>query len=280
MLVDCAEGSQALLRKMRLPLNSLTHIFLSHMHGDHCLGVPGLLGTLSLLGKTGRVTLVMPSGGVDIMRRMTEYFCRESTFEIELAGVDGDGGIVADFPGLTVEAIRLSHRIPTYGYVFREKPKPRHMRGDMKTFYNIPNYACASIKAGADWVSPDGTVIPNSRLTTDPTPSVSYAYCSDTMYFPELARAVNGVDVIYHDSTYDATMASQALRRGHSTAAQAALTARDAGARLLILGHFSQRYSTTELLLEQAREIFPDTIAAYDGMKLDLLSAVSKTCHK
>lgn len=135
----------------------------------------------------------------------------------------------------------------------------------------IPIAALKDIRNGNDYVNADGVRIPNERLTTPADPSVSYAYCSDTMMNKKVAAAVAGVDTIYHEATYDDSMAEKARQRGHSTASQAARIARLAGAKQLIIGHFSKRYKSEDLLLEQARQVFPNTIAANEGLKIDLL---------
>lgn len=271
MMVDCGEGSQLAMRRMGIGFNRLEHIFISHLHGDHCLGLPGLLSTMALHDKGGRIRLTLPQDGLDRMRDIISLFCPDSPFEIEYQGVGNEPCTVADDHAMTVEAFQLKHRVPCLGYIFREKPKPRHLRGDMIRFFGIPIADLHAIKQGADWTAPDGRVIANERLTTAPDPSVSYAYCSDTMFSPAVAEAVKGVDVIYHEATYDDSLAEQARRRGHSTAREAGKIARMAGAKRLIIGHYSNRYTSTELLLRQAREEFENVTAADEGMKIDLL---------
>lgn len=270
MMIDCGEGTQAMMRRMKLHFSRLTHIFISHMHGDHCLGLPGLLSTLALNGKTGTVTVVLPKDGVEIMRSILNYFCREAPFEIVFQPIEGDGGEVLNLPGLTVTAFPLYHRVPAYGFIFREKPKQLHLRGDMVKFLQIPIAQLPKIKEGADFVKPDGEVIPNSRITTPASPSVSYAYCSDTMFDQRVAECVKGVDFLYHEATYDSSLAAKASSRGHSTAAEAGLIASMAGVKTLIIGHFSKRYVDVDILVEDARQNFPNVIAAHDGLTIDL----------
>lgn len=271
MMVDCGEGSQLAMRRMGIGFNRLEQIFISHLHGDHCLGLPGLLSTMALHDKGGRIRLTLPQDGLDRMRDIISFFCPDSPYEIEYQGVGSEPCIVTDDRALTVEAFQLKHRVPCLGYIFREKPKTRHLRGDMIKFFGIPIADLHAIRQGADWTAPDGRVIANERLTTEADPSVSYAYCSDTMFSPEVAEAVKGVDVIYHEATYDDSLAEQARRRGHSTAREAGRIARMAGAKRLIIGHYSNRYTSTELLLRQAREEFDNVTAADEGMKIDLL---------
>ncbi len=268
MMIDCGEGSQSMMRRMNLPFNRLTHIFISHTHGDHCLGLPGLLSTMSLHEKGDKLTVVLPADGIDIMKRNFEFFCREATFDIEFQAAKP--GVVADLGGLTVEAFPLYHRIPTFGYIFREKPKKRHIRGEMMDFYNVPVWQRAAIKDGADFIMPDGTVITNDRLTTDADPAASYAYCSDTMFNPRVADAVRGVNVLYHEATYDSSLEAKAIQRGHSTAEQAGKIAAMAGVSKLIIGHFSQRYDSVDILVNEAAREFPNVIAAHDRMTIDI----------
>ncbi|MCM1348257.1 MAG: ribonuclease Z [Firmicutes bacterium] len=270
MLIDCGEGAQAMLRKMGLPFSRITHVFISHMHGDHCLGLPGLLSTLDLNQKEGTVTVVLPKNGEKIMREMADFFCKERSYNLEFQPLSGNGGTVLDLPSLTVDAFPLYHRVPTYGYVFREKPKGRHLRGDMVEFYKVPHYKREELRHGADFVTTDGTVVPNSVLTTDPSPSVSYAFCSDTAFDERVARAVEGVDWLYHEATYDSSLAEDAHSRGHSTAAEAGRIAAMAHVRHLIIGHYSKRYTSVDILVEDARKEFPDVTAAYDGLQIDL----------
>lgn len=276
LMTDCGEGSQTMMRRMSLPFNRLTNVFISHMHGDHVLGLPGLLSTLGLHGCEGQVTVTLPEGGMKIMSEMIDYFCGESTLDIRLQPLSGAGGIVAELPGMTVEAFPLYHRIPCYGYIFREAPKPRHLRGDMMEYLNVPVYQRNAIKQGANFITSDGNVIPNERLTTPADPSISYAYCSDTMFDERVAEAVRGVDVIYHEATYDSTLEAKARQRGHSSARQAGRIAAMAGAKLLIIGHYSKRYNDVEILADEARAEFPHVIAASEGLQIDLETILKK----
>ena len=273
MMIDCGEGAQVMMRKMKLSFARLSHIFISHMHGDHVFGLPGLLSTMALHDKQGAVDIYLPAEGLEVMQAITSYFCRESPFEIRFHPLTGSGGEIYADHALTVTAFPLYHRVDCYGYLLRERPKERHLRGDMVEFYNVPISRRQAIKHGEDFVTPDGIVIENARLTTDPDPSVSYAYCSDTMYDERVAEAVKGVDMLYHESTYDDAFAAQARERGHSTAREAAKIARMAGAKSLLLGHYSKRYQSADLLLEQAREEFQPVIAANEGMRIELLSS-------
>lgn len=269
-MIDCGEGAQSMLRKMRLRFSRLNHVFISHMHGDHCLGLPGLLSTLALHERTGTVTVHLPAEGMDIMKRMADFFCRATTFDLVFRPIEGDGGTLFSSPSLTVEAFPLYHRVTCYGFLFRETPKSRHLRGDMIRFHDVPVSALQSIRDGGDYVKPTGEVIANALLTTPADPSRSYAYCSDTMFDKRVAKAVAGVDLLYHEATYDSSLLGDARERGHSTAAEAGRIAAMAGAKKLMIGHYSKRYTDSSVLVAEARREFGEVIAADEGMTIDL----------
>ncbi len=270
-MIDCGEGAQLQARRMKVKFSRLNHIFISHLHGDHCLGLPGLLSTLSLHQTGGTITVHTFKDGVEMFTKIMDYFCRERTFDLRFNVIEPTRGIVWENDGITIETVPLKHRIPTVGYIFREKPKPRHLDGEMMKFHNIPISQRNNIKLGADFVKEDGTIIPNERLTKPADPSKSYAYISDTIYFPEIVPAIEGTDLLYHEATYTEPNAVKATQRFHSTARQAAMIAKDANAKQLLVGHYSKSYLNEESHLAEAREVFPNTIAATEGLKIDLL---------
>lgn len=200
-----------------------------------------------------------------------KVFCRDTSFDIVYDVIEPGRAVIYEDQGLTVETFPLYHRVDCVGFKFTEKPKLRHLRGDIVSFYNIPVSQLPLIKEGADYVTPDGTVIANERLTTDADPSMSYAYCSDTAFNPAIADDIAGIDTVYHESTYCSDQAAKASARGHSTAAEAARIARMAGARRLILGHFSKSYRDSDVFVKEAAAIFPNVIAADEGLRIDLL---------
>lgn len=272
LMIDCGEGAQLSLRRQRLKFSRLTDIFISHLHGDHFLGLPGLLSTLALHQEGGTITVHISEEGARLLRSIMNVLCRETSFDLRFNIIDySKGGIVLDDKSLTVNAFPLSHRVPCCGFLFQEKPKPRHIKGDMVKFHNIPHYRMTDLQAGADYVTPEGVVLPNAMLTTDADPSVSYAYCSDTAYEENIVKYIYGVDVLYHEATYGDDAAHKAAPRGHSTARQAAEIALKAHAGKLVLGHFSKMYTDETPLVEQARTIFPNTIAASEGMVIKIL---------
>lgn len=273
-MVDCGEGAQQQFRRMRLKFSRLNHIFLSHLHGDHFLGLPGLLSTLDLHEKGSAVTVYTFKEGAEAIGNMLRFVCGDKlTYDLRFEILHPrQSGIIYEDSSLSVSCFPLYHRVPTLGFMFREKPKPRHVRGDMLRFHGVPHYRVAEIREGADFVTPEGKVIANSLLTTEADPSMSYAYCSDTMFDPRVARAIEGVDTLYHEATYAESEAYLAEPRGHSTARQAGEIASLAGARRLILGHYSKRYVDEAPLVAEARETFAgEVIAANEGMKIQLL---------
>lgn len=272
MMIDCGEGAQLSMRRQGLKFSRLTDFFISHLHGDHFLGLPGLLSTLALHDIAGTLTIHTFAEGEALLRPLLDFIIRERTYDLRFNIIDPHSeSVILDDKNLTVRAFPLYHRVDAVGFRFDEKPKSRHIRGDMTNFYKVPHYRMNDLRAGADFETEDGRVIPNSVLTTDADPSVSYAYASDTAFDMRVADAVRGVDVLYHEATYGDDCADKALQRGHATARQAAEIARAAGVGQLVLGHYSKRYLDAAPLVEQAREIFPNTVAANEGMVIHVL---------
>lgn len=269
-MIDCGEGAQLAMRQKRLKFSRLSHIFISHLHGDHCFGLPGLLSTLALLGKTSTVTIHIFPDGAELFQRMLNYFCRDMSYRIEWDLIGTRKAVVYDDDAITVTAFPLRHRIPTVGFRFDEKPKLRHIIPDKVKQWAVPVYFMNSLRQGLDFVTPEGCTIPNRELTTEADSSISYAYCSDTAPSKRVVSAVEGVDWLYHESTYGDDCARQARHRFHSTAREAAQVAQAAGVRHLILGHYSKRYLDDTLLLKQAQEVFPHTLLSTEGLTLDL----------
>ncbi len=271
--IDCGEGMQIQLARHSLSAAKLDRIFISHLHGDHVLGLTGLLSSMSLAGRAIPVHIYSPGGLESVMRPFLAFFLPEPGFDIVFHPFSTtQGAIIFEDKTLEVQTIPLHHRVPCCGFVFREKTMP-HILRDMIDFYGIPLYAIKSIKEGADWELADGTVIPHTRLTKPAEKPRSYAYLSDTAYDPQLAKAVEGIDLMYHEATYANNMADLAAQRGHATSGQAAMTARDAQTRQLVIGHFSSRYHTAEMeegLLHECQEVFPNTVLAREGLTLNI----------
>lgn len=271
MMIDCGEGAQMQFRKMGLKFSRLTHIFISHLHGDHLFGLPGLLSTMALHEVTPRVSVHVHEAGVNLLRSWFDFFLRDSAMEIIFDPIrTGETRLLYEDKSLEVSCFPLYHRIPSSGFIFREKPKQPHINGEMARFLNLTPTQILAVKEGADITLPDGRVFTNDRLTFPADPAMSYAYCSDTMADLRVARAIEGVDTVYHEATYDDSLAATARERGHSTAGEAARIALAAGAKRLILGHFSKRYDSEQILLDQASEIFPTVILANEGLRVSL----------
>ena len=270
MMIDCGEGAQLAVRRMGLKLMRLNHIFISHLHGDHCFGLPGLVSTMALLNRSNSLTIHTFKDGADLFSRMLDYFCRERPFEVRFNVIDTHKRMIWEDDAITVTTFPLVHRVPAVGFLFREKPKMRHIIGEEAKRLGVPHYAMNSLRQGQDWVTPEGIVVPNDQLTTPADVSVSYAYCSDTKFSRRVIKSVEGVDWLYHEATYDESLRIKAHKRYHSTALEAATVAREAGAKHLILGHFSKRYLDENPLLEEACTVFPATCLANEGLVIDL----------
>lgn len=270
-MIDCGEGTQIQLRRSRQHFSKIGSIFISHCHGDHCLGLIGMLSTFGMTGRTAPINVYAPVEFENIFRANLDFFCSNMDFDVIFHAVDTTKNkVIYEDKSLTVETIPLKHRVPCCGFLFREKPTLPHIRRDMIDFYGISISQINNIKNGMDWTTSEGDVIPNERLTFPADPPRSYAYCSDTKYMPALHKLIKGVNLLYHESTYDNDYADRAKMYYHSTAGQAATVARDAEVKKLLLGHYSARYNDENLLLKEAREIFPDSMLSQENMVFDI----------
>lgn len=270
-MIDCGEGTQVQMRRMRIKFSRLNHIFISHLHGDHCFGLPGLISTLGMLGRLGELVIHGPKEVESYMRPVLHLFCKGFPFEVRFNPIDPTKHtLVMEDHSLRVYSIPLKHRIPCCGYLFAEKEKEAHIIREMTDFYNVPIRMMQEIKRGADFVIPEGEVIPNARLTRSAEPPKRYAYCSDTAFHPSIIPFIEGVDLLYHEATFAECDAARAKETFHSTARQAAEIARDAHVKRLMIGHYSARYEQSLVLKQEADTIFPHTIAAEEGMKLEI----------
>ncbi|MDE7096635.1 MAG: ribonuclease Z, partial [Muribaculaceae bacterium] len=267
-MIDCGEGAQKEFQRQRLKFSRLNHIFLTHMHGDHVLGLPGLIGTMALSGLEGDITIHTFEDGKKILTSIFDYFNRGLPIDVKFNVIKPEEAVVFENGAIRIRTIPLRHKIPAVGYVFEEKPRLRHINRDMCDFHEVPIWAFNTIKAGEDYIKPDGTIIPNRVLTKDPMSPRSYAHISDTAYIPGLAEKIHGVDLLFHETTYLTQDLDKARERGHSTAAQAAQTALDAEAGKLLTGHYSSRYKDNTPFLEEARSIFPYVILGKEGLNI------------
>ena len=270
-MIDCGEGTQTQLRHTHIHFAKLQAIFISHLHGDHCFGLLGLLSTFGMLGRTAPMHVYAPQEFETIFREQLAFFCATLGFEIVFHGLDTtQSKMIYEDRGLTVTTIPLQHRVPTCGFLFREKPKLPHVNRVMIDFYHVPVSQINNIKAGQDWVSPAGDIIPHEQLTTPADPTRAYAYCSDTRYIPTLHTLLQGVDVLYHESTYAEDCAAHAKKYWHSTAKEAAMVARDARVGQLLLGHYSSRYEDEHVLLNEAKTVFEQSMLSDEGLVVTL----------
>ena len=266
-MIDCGEGAQLQFRKSRLKFSRLNHIFISHLHGDHCFGLLGLISTLNLLGRTAELHIHSPKGLEDLMITMIDFFNRQMTYKVLFHEFGTkEAAVVYEDRSLTVTTIPLRHRMPCCGFLFAEKPGPNHILRDMIDFYQVPVYELNRIKNGADYVTPEGEVIPNARLTRPSAAPRRYAYCSDTIYLPSVTEQIKGVDLLFHEATFAEDAAPRAKETFHTTASQAARIARDAEVKKLLIGHFSARYDDEQVLLDEARAVFPNTQLAKETL--------------
>lgn len=271
-MVDCGEGAQMQFRRSHIHFSKLNAIFISHMHGDHCFGLMGLLSTLGMLGRTSKLRIYAPKEYATLFRQQVEFFMQTMEYEMEMIPVDTEKQqVIYEDHSLTVETVPLQHRVPCCGFIFREKPTLPHIRRDMIDYYGIPVSQINNIKNGADWTNEDGDVIPNARLVQPADSPRSYAYCSDTRFMPALKEQVKGVTVLYHESTYTSEQEDRAKIYYHSTARQAATIAAGAGVGTLLLGHYSARYNDEQVLLEEAKAVFDHSILSQEGMVFDVV---------
>lgn len=272
-MIDCGEGTQQQLRKTHLSFSRLNHIFISHLHGDHCFGLIGLISTLSLLGRTQSLHIYAPKELKTLMEPQLHFFCNGVMgFDVIFHSFDTNTpAVIYNDRTVSVETIPLRHRMPCCGFLFQEKPALPHIKRDMIDYLQIPLYEINRIKQGADWTKEDGTVVPNNQLVTPAQPPRSYAYLSDTAFLPERATLIQNVSILFHEATFSSDAAARAAQTQHSTAEQAAQMASLAHCKKLIIGHFSSRYEDESILLEESRKVFPNTILANEGLKVDIV---------
>lgn len=270
-MIDCGEGAQMQLRKSRLKFSRLNHIFISHLHGDHCFGLMGLISTFGLLGRTAELHIHSPKGLEELLTPMLNFFCHTLAYKVIFHEFDTrQTSVVYEDRSMTVTTIPLQHRIHCCGFLFAEKARPNHIIRDMVDFYKVPVYELNRIKNGSDYVTPEGEVIANTRLTRPSDPPRKYAYCSDTIFRPEIVKQLSGVDLLFHEATFAESELARAKETYHTTAAQAARIALEAGVRQLVIGHFSARYEDESILLKEASAVFPNTILAKENLCISL----------
>ena len=276
-LVDAGEGVQQQMARYGISPLKLRAVFISHLHGDHVFGLFPLLSTLGLYGRRTPLKIYAPRPFGEALESYMRLFDSNLPYTPEWVEVDTTKHQII-FENSTTEiwSLPLRHRVPTAGYLFRQKEPALNVTKYTIERYGLDMHQIVAAKRGEDVTLQSGEIIPNELLTYRPYPPMSYAYCSDTNYSARLAKMVEGVDILYHEATYSASERKLAKERGHATTADAAKVAQMAGARKLLIGHFSSRYKDLKSLLQESQEIFPNTFIAEEGTTFTILERRTK----
>ena len=265
-LIDCADATQIQLRRFKFKIQRIDHIFISHLHGDHYLGLPGLLGTMHLLGREKELHIYSPPGLQEIINVSHHYSKTFLKYKLIFHVIEEKAyPLIYDDDKISVQTIPMDHRIPCYGFLFREKKNLRNIIKEKIEEYRIPVQEIPHIKEGKDFTTSAGKKIPNTELTTDPPLPRSYAYCSDTIYNESYIEQIKNIDLLYHEATFAEDMKARAKETYHCTAKEAGAIAQKANVKKLIIGHFSARYHDLDPLLAETKENFPNTVLASEG---------------
>jgi ribonuclease Z len=264
-LIDCGEGTQIRMRQMGVKCNRLGHIFISHLHGDHCFGLIGLISSFGMLNRTAELHVHAHADLEKMMEMQLDYFCSDLPFKVIFHPINPrKHELIFEDRSVRVFSIPLKHRVPCCGFLFEEKPRDRHIIRDMIDFYNIPTWRIPKIKQGEDFVTEDGEVIANNVLTTASEEPKRFAYCSDTAYSEKIIPIIQGVDCLYHEATFMEDELLRSKQTQHATARQAAEIAKLADVKKLIIGHYSARYLNQNALLKEAQDVFENTVLGED----------------
>ncbi|WP_108425468.1 ribonuclease Z [Flagellimonas amoyensis] len=265
-LIDCGEGTQVQLRKYRVKFSRIKHIFISHLHGDHFFGLPGLISTFRLLGRENELHIYGPKGIKEAITLFLKLGDSWTNFPLIFHEIESkETTLLFEDDRVSVHTIPLDHRVYTNGFLFREKEAPRTLDVEAAKHFGVDKSQYINIKDGADGISKNGEMVPNVKLTLDPPKPKSYAYCSDTAYKESIVPLIANVDALYHESTFLDSEAHLCAKTKHSTAKQAAQIAQQAKVGTLVLGHYSTRYKSIELFKEEAQEVFSHVELADDG---------------
>jgi len=269
-MIDCGEGTQMALRQSSAKFARIKHIFISHLHGDHFYGLAGLISTFQLQGREAELHIYAPKGAKEAMLLLLKVSGAHMVFPLHFHELEGkESQLIFEDDKVTVTTIPLDHRIYANGFLFKEKNKERKLNVDAVQQYGIDVCYYQNIKNGKDILLDSGECIPNELLSFPPAPAESYAFCSDTIYRPEIVPLIKGVQVLYHESTFLEDNRALAEKTKHSTALQAAQIAQAAGAQTLILGHYSSRYKDKRVFQEEAQTLFPNTLLSEDGKEFN-----------
>lgn len=265
-LIDCGEGTLIQMNRYRIKFHRISHIFISHLHGDHYLGLVGLLSTMHLQGRTTELHIYTQEPLREIIEIQLKYSETNLRYPLHFHFIDSKKpAVIFNDENIEVKTIILNHRIPCTGFLFSEKNRLRKLIKEKLSEYQVPVAFYQELKNGKDFKTANGKIIPNSELTSDPKPARTYAFCSDTSYDERILTSLKDVDLLYHEATFLSDKEERAKETFHSTAAQAATIAKKANAKRLIIGHFSARYKNLYPLLEEARAVFPETTLAIEG---------------
>jgi len=265
-LIDCGEGTQQQMLRFDIKASKIDHIFISHLHGDHYLGLVGLLSSLHLNGRIKPLYIYCPAHLKEIIDIQLLYSETTIQYPLEYRFTDAEKvEILLDNQDITVETIPLNHRIACTGFLFKEKKRLRKLMKEKIERLGVPIPFYSALKKGEDYIAPNGDIYKNDTLTTDSSDPKSYAYCSDTMYDERYFKQISDVTMLYHEATFLDNMLDRALETHHTTALQAGEIALKVNAKRLLIGHFSARYKTLNELLEETQSVFPDTELAIEG---------------
>ena len=264
-LIDCGEGTQIRMCQMGVKPNRLGHIFISHLHGDHCFGLMGLISTFGMLNRTAELHIHTQADLEKVLQPQLQYFCTDLSFKVIFHTINTrKHELIYEDRSVQVYSIPLKHRVPCCGFLFEEKPRDRHIIREMIDFYQIPTWRILKIKQGEDFITNEGEVIQNALLTTPSDAPKRYAYCSDTAYSEKIIPIIEGVDCLYHEATFMEDELIRSKQTEHSTARQAGEIALKAHVKKLIIGHYSARYTNQIELLNEAKAVFENTVLGED----------------
>lgn len=266
-LIDCGEGTQMQLSLYKIKRSRINHIFISHMHGDHYFGLAGLINSMGLLGRESPLHVYGPPQLQDIIHLQLKAAETNLPYDLRFHHLGNEkDGVLLDDKNITVSCFEVKHRIPTWGFLFKEKKAPRTLQRDAAIAAGIPHHFFNNLKWGEDYTTKSGDIIANSSVTTEGSPPLTYAYCADTLYDPSISALLQNVTLLYHESTFLHEDAARATARFHSTSIQAANIAAASKAKQLLIGHFSSKYEHLDCFLEEARSVFEKTELAIEGV--------------
>ncbi len=270
LLIDCGEGTQIQMQRFGLRWRSVHHIFISHLHGDHYFGLPGLINSMSLLGRTAPLHLYAPAELKPIIDAILQVADTVLSYPFYFHALQEGVNLLVDDPSFCVTSFPVEHRIQCHGFLVERKTRGRKIVPERCSEYQIPSAYYESLKQGRDYERKDGTVVKNEWVTEDGPAVKRYAYCADTVFTESFLPVIQGADTIYHECTYLEKDAAKATARFHSTATQAATIAKKANAKQLLLGHFSSKYKELEAFREEASAIFPNVFVSIEGTAYEI----------